>query len=206
MKRFPFLTLTLAIATVFIAVLPHGNALFELDRTHVLRDVQWTRLFTGHFTHFDSNHLRWDLLTFVGLGCLAEGENRKRTALTLALAALGIGLAVLIAQPYFTTYRGLSGLDSALFGLIVAHQVRDGLRERDGFSITIGAIATIGFVLKSGYELFTGDTLFTTATTFAPVPLAHLVGFAIGGVVGGWKFTTKSKEITKPSSLSISSV
>ena len=58
-----------------------------------------------------------------------------------------------------------------------------GYRERHVFSITIASLALSAFVLKCGFELTTTETLFTAATTYAPVPLAHLVGAATGVVV-----------------------
>ncbi|WP_221029273.1 rhombosortase [Actomonas aquatica] len=183
MKRFPFLTCGLAALAVAIALIPGATELFQFDRSAALGSVQWSRLFTAHLTHFEADHLRWDVLALLLLGTLAERTDRRATALTLLLAAPAIGLGVLLFQPHFDTYRGLSGLDSALYGLITARLLVDGWRERHDFTISIAALALIGFVLKTGFELLTAETVFSDSLTFAPVPLAHLIGLGVGCAV-----------------------
>ncbi len=182
MIRLPLLTLALAATALTIASLPGAAEGLQFDRNALAQGQLW-RLFTGHLTHFDSDHLRWDVLALLLIGTLAERDGRCSTALTLGIAALAIGLAVLWFQPQFTTYRGLSGLDSALFGLVVARHLVAGWRERHRFSVAVGALAALGFMLKTLYELSTGDTAFAQGTGYAPVPLAHLVGFVVGGAV-----------------------
>ncbi|MCF3649207.1 rhombosortase [Synoicihabitans lomoniglobus] len=183
MKRFPFLTFGLAFTAVLIALIPGATAWLQLDRYAVIHDVQWLRGLTGHLTHFDTDHLTWDVAALLLLGTLAERESRRATAVTLALSAIGISSAVLIFHPQFATYRGLSGLDSALFGLIVARLFTTGWRERHGFTLATAALAAVGFIFKTGFELFANDTVFASSLGYAPVPLAHFVGFTIGSIV-----------------------
>src|SRR5690606_34663144 len=106
------------------------------------------RLLTAHFAHFGADHLTWDVAALVILGSMAERDERRRFALTLAAAAFAIGVGVWAWQPQFETYRGLSGLDSALFGLVCARLVAEGWRVRHGFSIALGTLALVGFALK----------------------------------------------------------
>jgi membrane associated rhomboid family serine protease len=112
---------------------------------------------------------------------MVERLSRSKFLVTLSLSAALITLGVWIAQPQFTTYRGLSGIDSALFGLVVAHQLSKGRRTRHVFSLAVGTLALTGFAAKCVFELATQSTLFVEpTTTFAPVPLAHLVGLMAG--------------------------
>jgi rhomboid family GlyGly-CTERM serine protease len=182
MKKLPRITLTLALLALGIATFPALTSLLELDRD-ALRQGQLWRIATGHLTHFDWDHLTWDLCALLLLGTMAELEHRRAMAATLVASALTIGVAVLAFQPQFTHYRGLSGIDSALFGLVVTQLGLTGYRERHAFTLTIAALALTAFTLKCGFELTIAQTLFTTATTYAPVPLAHLVGAATGVAV-----------------------
>src|SRR5262245_25514413 len=114
--RLPFVTLAVAGAATALHVSPTTTAHLQFDRA-ALAAGEWWRLFTGHLTHFDANHLVWDVGMLLALGFVTERESGSRCAWALALAAAAISGAVWWWQPQFTTYRGLSGLDSALFGL-----------------------------------------------------------------------------------------
>ena len=50
---------------------------------------------------------------------------------TVAAAAFLIPLVLSIAEPQMSTYRGLSGIDSALFALLAALITRRAIMERD---------------------------------------------------------------------------
>jgi rhomboid family GlyGly-CTERM serine protease len=140
---------------------------------------EWWRLLAAHLTHFDANHLTWDAGVLLLLGCICERESRAHCAATLAVAAAAITSAVWLCQPQFETYRGLSGLDCALFGLFAGGL----LRRRDSLARFTGAVALVGVVVKSALELSTGATLFASGAGYAPVPLAHLSGAAAGFAV-----------------------
>jgi rhomboid family GlyGly-CTERM serine protease len=149
------------------------------------------RFFTAHLTHFGEDHLRWDLLAFIVLGALAERISRSAFFITAGVSAAVITAGVWLAQPQFATYRGLSGIDSALFGFVVADLLATGFRERHGFSIAVGGLVLAGFAAKCTYELATGDTVFVEAGgAFAPVPLAHLLGMTAGAAVGLYQFVS----------------
>ncbi len=157
--------------------------MLQFERAAIVQGEGW-RLLTGHLTHFGADHLRWDLLAFVALGVAAEFQSRSRFLITLGASALLISLGVLIAQPQFVIYRGLSGIDSALFGLVLAGVLLEGWRARHGFSLAVGGLALAGFAAKCAYELITADTVFVASSdVFAPVPLAHLIGMLTGAAV-----------------------
>jgi hypothetical protein len=111
----------------------------------------------------------------------------RRYALTVLLASVLIPLEVRLFEPQFVTYRGLSGLDSALFGLMVASLWRAGSKSPAQLAPRLLALTgTLGLVGKAGFELVTGTTLFAPAEPglYLPVPSAHLTGFAAGLIAG----------------------
>ncbi|MCR9246929.1 MAG: rhomboid family intramembrane serine protease [bacterium] len=156
-----------------------GSAL-ELDRSHPWELWRWL---TCHFAHFDSTHLLWSGGVFVTL--LLWLEPTRRVIATVAAAAIAIPAAVLMLQPEIETYRGLSGLDSALFVLVIKDALRHSWRRNDGRLTTgLAFAAGVAFLLKLGYEAIAAKTVFVTGDTFVPVPLAHLVGAAVGLAAG----------------------
>ena len=172
----PFLTGAFVAIAVTIHLLPPAVAtLLQFDRP-ALAAGQWWRWLTAHFTHFGANHLGWDAAVFLIFGAVCEFRSRGRTAFALGLASLAISVVVYIWQPQFAFYRGLSGLDCALFGVFATGL----LRRQDPISKIIGTIATIAVIAKCGIELKTGGTVFASGAGYAPVPLAHLVGFLAG--------------------------
>lgn len=146
----------------------------ELDRTAIAAGEVW-RLFTCHAMHWSIDHLAWDLLAFLCLLPLCLRESVRRTWWTLAAASLAISGAVLVFLPEMERYRGLSGLDSALFVFLAASRLT---RGRSG---TVAGVALGLFAAKLAFEMATGSTLFTSVEGFVPVPLAHLVGALCGG-------------------------
>ncbi len=184
MKRLPYGTLAFAVLTVAIHFVPPLGNVLQFDRAAIAHGQVW-RFLTAHLTHFGNDHLRWDLLVFVVLGAIAERISRRNFLITLSVSAAVIMLGVWLAQPQFTIYRGLSGIDSALYGFVITDLLAAGWRERHGFSLVVGGLALAGFSAKCAFELATGDTVFVeTGGAFAPVPLAHLLGLAVGTAVG----------------------
>src|SRR5262249_42460087 len=116
------------------------------------------------------------------LGWICEREGVSRFLATVAAAALMIPLILLCAQPQMTKYRGLSGIDSALFALLAAIIARQAITERDWSRLGVAILISLGFAAKIGFELSTGGTLFvnSAAAGMTPVPLAHVVGGLIG--------------------------
>lgn len=189
MKHIPWCTLSFAALAVAVHGSPELTNGWQFDRAAIASGESW-RFLTAHLTHFGVDHLRWDVLAFVVLGTIAEWISRARFLATVASAGVLITLGVGLAQPQFLTYRGLSGIDSALFGYVVARLIAYGRRARDPVQLALGAVALGGFGLKCAFELATGSTLFVdTGGAFAPVPLAHLLGLACGVIFSGCRNT-----------------
>lgn len=180
MKKFPFLTLGLGALAVFGFHQPGWTEAFEMNRAALARGELW-RLFTGHLTHFTADHLKWDLAVFVALGSLVELRGRRHFFGCVAASALAISLGVWWLQPQFASYRGLSGIDSALFGFVAADIFRLARAEGRRLPAYAAAFGMTLFVAKIVFELVTGRAFFVeSGEAFAPVPFAHLVGVLAG--------------------------
>ena len=177
------LTLSLCLLAAAALLLPSLNGALEFSRTG-LADGEYWRLLTGHLTHWNFDHFVWDVAMFAVLGVMCERRGRGRYAVCLLAAALAIPLCVYVLMPEMATYRGLSGLDSALFAMLAVLMLREKWAERDWTGTTIVAILLLGFAAKIGYECLTLQTVFvdSAAADFIPVPLAHVVGAAVGAL------------------------
>jgi rhomboid family GlyGly-CTERM serine protease len=169
-----------AIATV-IGLLPGVAQMLQFDSS-LIADGQWWRIVTGHFTHWNADHLFWDVLAFAVLGCMCEYRSRSVWLACLAGSALLIPLTLVIVRPEISLYRGLSGIDSALFVMAVIFRIQDACLNGDRPTVTLLAITGLGFGFKLAYEVTTGTTLFVDshAAGFVPLVESHIAG-AIAG-------------------------
>ena len=104
----------------------------------------------------------------------------------------------MVQHPEMESYRGLSGLDTALFGLVVADLLGRRLVERDWNSAILFLLLLFGLVTKMATEIGLGTNLFVSDTSFVPVPLAHLIGAATGLLIRAASYVTPpacSKEL-----------
>ncbi len=179
--------LTISISLLAILAFAFPQFLIGLEYgTHVSPIDQIVSLFGCHLLHWSSEHLFWDLGMFALLGAICERISRRTFAVVLVLSAVFIPPLVGIYEPAVETYRGLSGLDTAIFGMAVVHFLIEKLRERDktGSFINLGLL--IGMVGKIVHEMISGSTIFVESTGFSPVPIAHVVGAIIGILAGIW--------------------
>jgi rhomboid family GlyGly-CTERM serine protease len=179
-------TLCLSAAAILAAASPAATDMLELDRTAASGGEVW-RVFTCHVTHFGMDHLLWDVAMFVALGSVCELRWPRATRFVLLTSAVAIGWAVLCFSDV-ATYRGLSGIDSALFGLVATSLLLDNDFRRGPLFAAGLWMLLVGFVAKVGYELWVGSTVFvdSQAAGFVPVPLAHAIGFCVGTVGGAF--------------------
>jgi rhomboid family GlyGly-CTERM serine protease len=182
MKRLPFLTLLLAAWTAVVQLSPAFTDALQFQRDALAQGQLW-RVVTGHFTHFSADHLKWDLLAFLLFGSLVEMRSRAAWGVCLVGGSLVISLGVVLLQPQFTHYRGLSGLDSALFASIALERMRTAWRAADWTLVGVASVACLGLLAKTLFEITAGQTLFVDPdTSFEPVPLAHLLGAMVGAL------------------------
>lgn len=188
LRRLPGVALLLALPALLLAA-PGLARLFQLNRAAVLGGEAW-RLVTCHWTHWTPGHLAWDLAAFVLLAGACELHpacGRRRLLAAVGLAALAIPAVFWIALPEMDRYRGLSGIDSALFVLLAVTLLRHELAAGNRRTAGLGAAALAALAAKIVFETATGAALFVAPQgEFVPVPLAHLIGGLAGGMVGGW--------------------
>jgi rhomboid family GlyGly-CTERM serine protease len=184
-----WVTTALTVMTLVIALWPGASEALQFDRTAIEAGEPWRNV-TSHFTHWSNEHLAWDLLVFFGLGCLCEQLDRQRFLVVIAAASLLIPFGLWILAANLPTYRGLSGLDTALFALLSAATLSTAYRERNWLVALLVAGLLAGLVGKTAFELVSGGTIFVQATEFQPVPLAHLIGGGVGAFIGmlRWRF------------------
>jgi rhomboid family GlyGly-CTERM serine protease len=149
----------------------------QLDRVSIA-DGQYWRLWTAHLVHWDWGHLFWDLIVFVLLGLIGIHRQPRGCWICIGLAAISVSTVVLLWSPEVRTYRGLSGIDTALFTWLVLVLGKDLCNSGRWGGLAWMVLATCMLAVKTGYEFLTGDTLFVerSAGVFIPLPLAHIAG------------------------------
>lgn len=176
--RLPLFTAVISLFAI-AAFHPAAASFLQYDRAAINTGELW-RVLTGHVTHWSIDHLGWDLAAFATLGVLNERRDRRRFLLCLLLSATTISAGVWLFRPDLAFYRGLSGVDSALFVLLVTSVLRTSVLNRDYLLTFATAISLAAAAAKTAWELTTGAAVFVNAANFEPLPLAHV----IGGVAG----------------------
>lgn len=142
------------------------------------RDFELWRIVTCHFTHWTYEQLAWDAPVFLALAAACARLNRAAFHATLLASIVLVPLAVLAFAPEVTAYRGLSGLATAMFALLLTLQWRE--------KTWLVVLFAIGFAAKLTIEMVTGGAVFADdmGAGVVAVPVAHLAG-ALVGVIGG---------------------
>ena len=179
-KHIPFFTLLFSLPAVGIFLFPAAAGLLQYQRPAIIQGEFW-RLFTQHWTHWNADHLFWDLATFVGLGIACEGRDRTGFLRVTVVSGLLISLSLFVIQPGLMICRGLSGIDSALFGFLITDLFLGHRRTNQPVKY-VCFFAGAAFFVKTVIEIHTGATVFVNSQTnlMVPVPIAHLAGFLTG--------------------------
>ncbi len=177
--RYTPVTWLLAGLALVLFTFPQLGAQFEV-KFHTTEPTAWWTWLSCHLLHWSTEHLFWDLVMFVALGLVCERRFRWRFAAVLLLSAYGIPWVISQTHPLINTYRGLSGLDTALFTLWAVSSIVRGIQVRDIWPVLGYASLLALLVGKLSYELLTGEVLFVQDSSFLALPAAHLVGAAIG--------------------------
>jgi rhomboid family GlyGly-CTERM serine protease len=182
--RIPVVTPCASLAACVIFALSNVSSLLQYDVAGIRHGQLW-RMLTCHFTHFSPSHLFWSGLAFLVLGAICELRDATRFLVCGLSSALLISLSLWWMLPAVTTYRGLSGIDSALFTLAAVTIFRDSRREGRRGTVLLVMATLIAFGGKIIFEFSTERCVFVSNSAgFAPVPLAHLIGAIIGAAWG----------------------
>ena len=153
-----------------------ATALFELNKSAVVAGEYW-RLFTGHFTHWDFSHLFWDLSAFAIAGMVFYKVSQRNLLWSLVgFSAIFISLWVFIFSPEIEIYRGLSGIDTALFAYICLNMIVLAIQNKEKTPLFCSLAMFFLIMAKIAYEVFSGNTLFVTSGNFVPLYSAHIAG------------------------------
>lgn len=147
------------------------------------RDSLWQawRFLTCHCVHWNADHLFWSAGTFLTLGMVCERASRARFLTCMGVAALAIPVMLCLCMPDLRTYGGLSGIDSALFVLVIGTVLRERLAAHDRPLAAAAGLMLIAFLGKTTYEFATGMPVFVRPeSNMTPVPLAHAAGAIVG--------------------------
>ncbi|MFM7057249.1 MAG: rhombosortase [Planctomycetota bacterium] len=140
------------------------------------------RLATSHLLHWSWDHFFWDTIVLIVAGAFCEVRWPRRFQRVLLTAILIIPVAVMISVPHLLCYRGLSGLDSALFALAASSVLIEEVRAGRKQAALAAAVVVAAQFLKIGLESAAEHTLFVQDAPFIPVPLSHLCGAVIGSL------------------------
>jgi hypothetical protein len=182
LKRIP-ITLLLTSVALLLHTVGELQPWCELH----FQSMSWSdvhRVFACHWLHWSTEHLAWDLGVFAVLGAACELRSLRSFAWTVLPSAALIPLSVMWLLPQVESYRGLSGIDTALFGLLVMTLLIDRVRESDGTGAMFFGLFLAALFGKISLEIATRANIFVNDESFTPIPLSHLVGAAIGVTAG----------------------
>ena len=194
-RRLPCVSLLLTVAAVIIHFSYNLRVQLLYDRSALFHHELW-RLITCHWVHLSTDHLFWSAATFFVLGSLCEIMAPKKHYATVGISVISIPIVIWWGMPDLMIYAGLSGLDCALYSLLMILFIRREIRSRSSIWVALFSLLLGGLVAKIIYETTTGLTIFVANahTDMTPVPLAHLVGGCVGFFAG--VFGVKSAEVS----------
>ncbi len=166
--------LTLGLSGIMVVLYFMGQNVFDLlvlDK-EALRQGELWRFFTGHFVHFNFDHIVWDMLAFLILGSVIELHRRCYFIFSLLACCSVVSLWICFGATRISAYCGLSG---ALTGLLVVAAMIQWKSSHNKIFIYV-ILATIGKIV---FEMVTRQTIFTDLSSKA-VPSAHAAGFVAG--------------------------
>ena len=182
-RRWPCASLLLTVAAVLAYFAPGVSQAWAYERGSGLSEA-W-RYITCHWVHWSGEHLMWSGGVFLVLSVAAEDIGRRLYGTCVFISTLLIPMGLRLGSPELATYGGLSGIDSALFGLLAVSIVRDSIAARKWTGAIVVGLLSAGFTAKIGFEIATGGAVFVNSTAnMVPVPLAHIIGVATGVLIG----------------------
>jgi len=184
-RRMPRVSLLLTAAAAIIHLSYNLRIQLLYDRSALVHLELW-RLIACHWVHLSTDHLFWSATTFLVLGSLCEIMDPKRYYAAVGISVISTPIAIWWGMPDLIIYGGLSGLDCALYSLLMVLFIKREIRSRSWIWVAVFSILLGGLVAKIIYETVTGLTIFVANThaNMVPVPLAHLVGGFVGFFVG----------------------
>jgi len=172
MKALRTTLLLFGLPALLVWLVPTTHAALLYERAAILNG-KWWRLWTGHWVHFSTSHLMWNLAVLLGAGVWLE-RLQPGWLLRLALVVAPVlSLALLAGEPAMQTYGGLSGLATSAVVLLALVQLQWRGTDRVWWWAILLLVAT-----KTGADAVRGDSLFVGFGTHAirSSVLAHAAG------------------------------
>ena len=184
-RRTPCASLFLASMAAVVFFWPGLGPHLQYDRAAIVAGEIW-RFVAGHWAHYSLDHFLWDVAAFGALGVACERKSRARFLICVATSTLAISASVWLLLPEMQIYRGLSGIDSALFTFLIVETLDEAGRSGHGRVRAMAMAGLAVFLAKIAFELLTGRNVFVNGLDAAivGVPLAHIVGAGCGLLVG----------------------
>lgn len=197
-KQIPWVSLFLTAVALMVHHYHPIRPYLLYTRTNLM-DGEFWRLLSCHWVHLNSDHLLWSSMTFLLLGSICEYMDRKRYALAIGLSIILIPAAIWFGRPYLQVYGGLSGLDCALYSLLIVLLIRRERQARHRIWIIFYILMLVLLPAKIIYEMSSGLTIFVNNahSDMVPVPLSHLAG-GIVGILAGAIETSKISPQERP--------
>jgi rhomboid family GlyGly-CTERM serine protease len=142
------------------------------------------RLFSGHVVHADTNHWMMNLIGLTACGVLFERACGRHFIVLLltGIAFISTGLVLWSSLP---AYVGLSGALNALFAGGCLFRFQHERRQSPNSHWQWFWLALLALdLIKIGVESLIGSALLSHST-WAPAPLAHLLGWFAGVAYAG---------------------
>src|SRR5580692_5128194 len=108
-RRLPVVTMLVVGGALLVAVFPGWASWLVYDRAAICSGEIW-RMFTGHWIHFSSSHLVYDLLALGVAGWIIEAKGLPHFAPLCLIAPWLISAALLVLEPHLEVFGGLSAL------------------------------------------------------------------------------------------------
>lgn len=170
----PVITLLLVGSGVVIALFPGWSSWLVYDRSAILSGEIW-RMFTGHWVHFSTSQLVYDLLALSIAGWIIESQKLPHFGWLCLLTPWLVSAVLLWFEPQMKVFGGLSALATTMIVYLALFGLHDTAPWR-----WVCLVALLGIVGKILYEMTTGRMIFaTTANVTVAVSVASHVSGAL---------------------------
>lgn len=159
------------ICFLLVMILPLAGGFHDQDLIFIHGSYEPWRWITAHLTHIDAGHWFWNWIAGAALLAYLGERDRSGVLCVSLLTAMTINVYLFFLYP-LNSYAGLSGILNAWMVLAIAYRYQE---TKSGWVILASAI----YLAKLLVELLNGLPA-TSANGWQPVPVAHLVGAAIG--------------------------
>lgn len=164
-RRLPVVTALMLGSGLGAALFPGLSTWLIYDRSAILSGELW-RLFTGHWVHFSTSHLVYDLSAFGIAGWIIESKGLPQFGWLCLLAPWLISAVLLLLEPQLMFFGGFSALATAAIAYLALCGLPDPAPWR-----WICLAALLGIAGKTLLELMTGRMIFATVGN-APVSVS----------------------------------